>query len=47
MGDFKWLDSQDILEILSIQFGVGLNMGYEKKGGRVTKDDSMVFFLKQ
>ena len=36
LGDFKWLVSQDIFEILSIQFGDGLNIWYEKKkkGGK-------------
>ena len=36
LGDFKWLASQDIFEILSIQFGDGLNIWYEKKkkGGK-------------
>jgi len=31
LGDFKWLVSQDIFEILSIHFGDGLNIWYEKK----------------
>lgn len=45
MGDSKCLDSLHGLEIISICFSDGLNVGYKKKEEiRGIKDDSIVLF---